>query len=508
MIGASVQRPELAADVRAAAVGQHEVEDDRLGRVQAGGGERLLRGRRRLHLVAGAAQVRLERAEDLRLVVDDEDALTAHAGTSTGSSTTGRASANDAPCPGARLRPEPPAVRLARSRARSRARGPRLAVALAGDAVEGLEDPLQLAPPGSPARWSTTRIDQPPSASRVTRTCTGSSGGENLSAFSTQVRRARAGPAAASTCTGGSLARARLTSTRVGPAELRRAPGRRARPPSRARGAGSAAPAWSRERSRRFSTSRSSRACSTRIVSSSSARSASVERELAALRGRRAPARSPSSGERRSWETAWSTAVLIVSLRRSASASNASRASRSRSRGDREQRGQRGQEPALDRRAGLLALRRVERPDPAACRPRADAGRLAVRRSLRRSPSSISDRETPSTSAARSAIRSSSSSRRVPREQLGWRCPPAAPPRARAARPRPPRRRARAASWLTTTAVADVHGEREPVLAVRERERVQRRQEEPVEREHARDRDRQREARAPDSTATGSTAKM
>ena len=41
--------------------------------------ERLLAGRGRLDLVAGAAERRLERAQDLRLVVDDEDARSAHA---------------------------------------------------------------------------------------------------------------------------------------------------------------------------------------------------------------------------------------------------------------------------------------------------------------------------------------------------------------------------------------------------------------------------------------------
>ena len=43
-----------------------------------------------------------------------------------------------------------------------------------------------------------------------------------------------------------------------------------------------------------------------------------------------------------------------------------------------------------------------------------------------------------------------------------------------------------------------VHGERQPVAAVRKRERVQRREEEEVEREHARDGDRDRNNRSPE----------
>ena len=69
------------------------------GGLQPGRGERLLGRRRRRHVIARAAEVRLQRAQELRLVVDDEDPLTAHAAASTGSSTTGNASTNDAPCP-------------------------------------------------------------------------------------------------------------------------------------------------------------------------------------------------------------------------------------------------------------------------------------------------------------------------------------------------------------------------------------------------------------------------
>ena len=67
-------RPQLSADVASRAVGQQEVEDHRVGRPERRRGQRLRGRRRRVDLVARAAQVRGERAQELRLVVDDEDA--------------------------------------------------------------------------------------------------------------------------------------------------------------------------------------------------------------------------------------------------------------------------------------------------------------------------------------------------------------------------------------------------------------------------------------------------
>ena len=89
---------QLTADVDAGPVGQHEIEDHRLGRPHRRRGERRLRRVGRLDLVAGAAQARPQRAQDLLLVVDDEDARRRSAGTSAGA-TTGSASTNVAPCP-------------------------------------------------------------------------------------------------------------------------------------------------------------------------------------------------------------------------------------------------------------------------------------------------------------------------------------------------------------------------------------------------------------------------
>src|SRR5205823_9056841 len=60
---------QLARHVGAGAVGQQQVEHDRIRRLQAGRGERLLRGGRGRYLVARALEVRRERAQELRLVV-------------------------------------------------------------------------------------------------------------------------------------------------------------------------------------------------------------------------------------------------------------------------------------------------------------------------------------------------------------------------------------------------------------------------------------------------------
>ena len=85
---------QAAGDLDPVAIGQDDVDDRHVRRVQRGGVERLLRRRRRDDLEAGIAQHDAQRPEDLSLVVADEDA-TAHAastgsrsGTSRGISTT------------------------------------------------------------------------------------------------------------------------------------------------------------------------------------------------------------------------------------------------------------------------------------------------------------------------------------------------------------------------------------------------------------------------------------
>ena len=91
----------------------------------------------------GAPQRRAERAQDLRLVVDDQDPLL-HAGSSAVTSTTGRASAKVAPWPGLDSAQTRPPFAAANPRAIARPKpGARALVAV--PAIERLEDSLELA---------------------------------------------------------------------------------------------------------------------------------------------------------------------------------------------------------------------------------------------------------------------------------------------------------------------------------------------------------------------------
>ena len=125
--------------------GKDEVEDDCLGRARGRLRQRLLAGGGGVHLVAGAAERRLERAQDLRLVVDDEDAaMAAHASASTGTSTSGSASTKDAPCPcrdSAQTRPPFP---FGEAPGDGEAEPAAAALAALGRAAERLEDALEL----------------------------------------------------------------------------------------------------------------------------------------------------------------------------------------------------------------------------------------------------------------------------------------------------------------------------------------------------------------------------
>ena len=123
--------PELAADLGSRPVREDEVEDDGFGRPHRRRRERRLGRLRRLDLVAGAAQARPQRAQDLLLVVDDEDARRRHAGTSTRAGASGSASTNVGALPGVGLDPDPPAVRLGEA-ARDREAEARAADAAAG----------------------------------------------------------------------------------------------------------------------------------------------------------------------------------------------------------------------------------------------------------------------------------------------------------------------------------------------------------------------------------------
>ena len=153
MIGACVHSRSRAADLDAVDVGQHEVDDRGVRRLQRGGVERLPRRRRRHDVEARVAQHDPQRPQDLRLVVADEDARgVAHGGPRRGAAARSRSSGisttNVVPWPGsdstqtrppltstkprtmARPRPEPrcpvgrcPSGRTARRSARSCAGG-------------------------------------------------------------------------------------------------------------------------------------------------------------------------------------------------------------------------------------------------------------------------------------------------------------------------------------------------------------------------------------------------
>ena len=178
-------RAELPADVGAAPVREHEVEDHGLRRIAAAAAASAVsRGRGGLDLVARTAQRRSERPQDLRLVVDDEDPLPAHRASPAGTSTTGRASAKVAPWPGRDSAQIRAAVRLdeaPRDRQPEAGTGPRITVA----PVERLEDPLELGP-GSPGPWSTTRTIASFRVA-VMRTCTTAAGRRELDRVLDQV---------------------------------------------------------------------------------------------------------------------------------------------------------------------------------------------------------------------------------------------------------------------------------------------------------------------------------
>ena len=105
MIGIAVHSRSCAADLDAVAVGQHEVDDRRVRRAHGRLVERLRGGRRRIDLEAGVAQDHAQRAQDLRLVVADEDALGHDAARPTGrrlrgGSSDGNSTTKLVPCPG------------------------------------------------------------------------------------------------------------------------------------------------------------------------------------------------------------------------------------------------------------------------------------------------------------------------------------------------------------------------------------------------------------------------
>src|SRR5207302_490867 len=174
----------LAADVRAAPVGEHEIEDDSIRRVR-----RRLRQRLRccggdLDLIAGALQARAQRPQDLRFVIDDQDAQTAHRGSAAWSVTAGSASAKvDPPRAGSEESTQTrPPFASANPRAIARPRPLPRSPPLPRSNASKIRSRSASATPGPRSRTRTTIA----SNSATAETSTGSVGEENFSAFSSR----------------------------------------------------------------------------------------------------------------------------------------------------------------------------------------------------------------------------------------------------------------------------------------------------------------------------------
>src|SRR5579884_778503 len=296
---------QAATHLAAGAVGQQQVEDDGVGRPQPRGRERGGGRLRRLDLVARAAQVGREGAQELRLVVDDEH-VPVH------ETPAGRRSARKA----SRAQVPPP------SRGRSSSVPPFAKANPWAIASPSPRPRCEDAAASTPRpRSSTSRTTSPSRAEAATST----SAVENLSALSSRFTSTRC-TCTASTETGGRPS-APATRTRSRSATSATAGASRSST-SQSSSRGAAAPAWIRDRSSTFSTSRESLAAASEIVSRRSERSAAVSAS--------SPSCSPPSaalivaiGVRKSCETVCRITVLIASERRTASMSRRSAASAS-----------------------------------------------------------------------------------------------------------------------------------------------------------------------------------
>ena len=326
MIGALLQLRSSRATSVPVPSGKHEVEHDRLGRAQCRRGQRSLGRVGGVHLVARAAEARPQCAQDLRLVVDDEDAGSGHAGTRARASATGSASTKVAPCPSCDSTQTRPPFASAKPRAIAS------------------PSPAPRAGPLSEPRWKGSKM-RSASLRRDSRTVVDDAH-EHLGAGLPHLHANRLVGRRVAQCVLDEVGYDPLDLVGVGVDERRvvagarprhgfrprrrRAPGERGRrpasPPARApprRPAGATGRAGCSQadpaaRPRRGS-SRRARGDPPRPSESSPWASAPAEVRIAI------------SGERRSWLTALSNAVFIASLRRRASASSASPASRSRS---------------------------------------------------------------------------------------------------------------------------------------------------------------------------------
>ena len=91
--------PGLRQDVLAVHVGKAEIENDEIGRGIGGHAQRLAAGSGVLHLITRGLERRAQETQDLRFVVDDEDAGAAHdaALAGAGASAAGNATTSRAP---------------------------------------------------------------------------------------------------------------------------------------------------------------------------------------------------------------------------------------------------------------------------------------------------------------------------------------------------------------------------------------------------------------------------
>ena len=275
MIGTALQPRRPADHLDAVDAGQAEVEDDDVGVVA--GRERRAPPRRsaQVDVVAAGPQVDPERAQDLRLVVDDEDAchraplrrrrrrsVSPPPGVSSTASSPPIASTN----PRATARPSPTPVAVAGCR-----RGAGTAGTCARARSSGMPGP----------RSMTRRSTRPSTAPASTRT-----GGRPASTRARSRRGwrapARAAPASAT------HARERLGDVDVDGARpsgrgSRAAAGTHLLEPDRRAMPSSSAPAWSRLMSSRLPTSALSRSVSSSIVSRNSLRASAASTSTSSL---------------------------------------------------------------------------------------------------------------------------------------------------------------------------------------------------------------------------------
>ena len=153
MIGRAGPLAQPPRHLDAVEVGQHEVDDGGVRRLQRGGVERLPARRRRHDGVARVAQHDPQRPQDLRLVVADEDARGhpcaaapgAAAACSRAVGSSGISTTNVVPWPGSDSTQTRPPLTSTKPRTMARPRPePRWPGLVGAGAVERLEDPLHL----------------------------------------------------------------------------------------------------------------------------------------------------------------------------------------------------------------------------------------------------------------------------------------------------------------------------------------------------------------------------